>query len=98
MVKAQAANILAEVKASDPGYCKDRTAHCEAMVAKKECETNREQMIATAWGQLGICRKSCGVCEDCKGEEDVACYNSNREKLGYLIHNASELAPLDISY
>jgi hypothetical protein len=67
------------------------------MVAKNECESNREYMVATAWGQLGVCRKSCGTCEICKGESDVACYNSNREKLGYLIHNASELAPLDVS-
>ena len=69
------------------------------MVKKGECESNREYMVATAWGQLGVCRKSCGTCEECKGGEDidVACYNSNRQKLGYLIHNASELAPLSLA-
>lgn len=99
IIKNQAVNILASVKGSDPGYCSDKLSpsNCESMVARKECETNRDYMVATAWGQLGVCRKSCGTCNECKGEEDVACYNSNREKLGYLIHNPSELAPLDVS-
>jgi prolyl 4-hydroxylase len=40
----------------------------------------------------GMCRKSCGACKVCE-KDDIACYNQNRINVGFLIFNASELAP-----
>ncbi|GAX76930.1 hypothetical protein CEUSTIGMA_g4377.t1 [Chlamydomonas eustigma] len=74
----------------DPGHCSDLSSGCSSMTAEgKLCEQEKDKFIVSATG-LGICRKTCGACKDCE-EADVACFNHNREKVGYLSFNASEL-------
>ncbi|KAG2499112.1 hypothetical protein HYH03_002696 [Edaphochlamys debaryana] len=73
----------------DPGLCTDRNRKCPEWKAKGECERNPTFMKGDA-NQVGSCRKSCGVCEDCQ-EGDRACYNRNRDRQGYLVYNPEEL-------
>ncbi|KAG2446166.1 hypothetical protein HXX76_000761 [Chlamydomonas incerta] len=73
----------------DPGECTDRHKECPKWKAAGECEKNFGYMQGDA-NQVGSCRLSCGVCEDCEpGDRD--CYSRNREKQGYLVYHPEEL-------
>lgn len=73
----------------DAGRCVDRNTECANWAAKGECEKNHDFMIVGAT-DLGVCRKSCGVCEECQSG-DKACEDRNRAKVGFLVFNESEL-------
>lgn len=71
----------------DPGYCVDLDEKCAMWAAKGECESNAKYMTGLP-DSVGACRLSCKACEECS-EGDRACYNRNREALGYLVLNES---------
>ncbi|EFJ44769.1 hypothetical protein VOLCADRAFT_64430, partial [Volvox carteri f. nagariensis] len=71
------------------GLCTDRHAECPRWARAGECDNNSNYMKGDA-NQVGSCRRTCGVCEDCElGDRD--CYNRNREKQGYLVYHPEEL-------
>lgn len=73
----------------DPGLCKDYDSNCEDWAAAGECENNTEFMLGAMEG-AGACRLACGACKACE-EDDVACYNVNRDSGGYLVVEEHEL-------
>ncbi|KAG2446779.1 hypothetical protein HYH02_008339 [Chlamydomonas schloesseri] len=75
----------------DPGVCYDESPSCSEWAARGDCEKNHDFMVVNAVAP-GVCRKSCGACREC-AKDDLACYNENRVKVGFLVYNASELAP-----
>lgn len=75
----------------DPGICEDNTPACHDWAAKGECEKNKAGMIVSAVAP-GICRRSCKACTVCE-KDDVACYNANRDKIGFLVYDPKELRP-----
>eukprot|EP00983_Pelagomonas_calceolata_P098288 1158329-Pelagomonas_calceolata.AAC.23 len=67
----------------DPGICKDKNVNsCKAWADAGECEKNPIYMKGSGT-QGGMCRKSCGACEEC-AENDTECFLNNRRRLGYL--------------
>ncbi|KAG2493976.1 hypothetical protein HYH03_007903 [Edaphochlamys debaryana] len=78
----------------DPGVCYDESDSCAEWAARGDCEKNKDYMIVNAVSP-GVCRKTCGACTVC-AENDAACYNRNRENIGFLIFNSSELAPFHV--
>ncbi|GLI59753.1 hypothetical protein VaNZ11_001703 [Volvox africanus] len=75
----------------DPGVCEDENANCPDWAARGDCDKNHDFMVVNAVTP-GVCRKSCSACKVCE-KDDIACYNQNRLNVGFLIYNASELAP-----
>ena len=67
----------------DPGICDDRHHKCAEWSAAGECDNNPGYMKGSASDNVGMCRKSCKVCETCK-RGDAECYRRNREAAGYL--------------
>ncbi|GIL88965.1 hypothetical protein Vretimale_16243 [Volvox reticuliferus] len=75
----------------DPGVCYDENPNCADWAARGDCEKNHDFMVVNAVSP-GVCRKSCNACKVC-ADNDTECYNQNRLNVGFLIYNASELAP-----
>lgn len=77
----------------DAGDCEDFLADCAASKERGECEDNPLFMKGDVVGdrEMGVCRKTCGVCEPCT-PTDRNCYFRNRQKAGYLV--ADDLWPL----
>ncbi|KAF5840968.1 hypothetical protein DUNSADRAFT_14992 [Dunaliella salina] len=68
----------------DPGICRDKNLKsCKAWAEAGECEKNPNYMKGSGM-QGGMCRKSCGACEEC-AENDKECFMNNRRRLGYLV-------------
>ncbi|KAL6748389.1 hypothetical protein V8C86DRAFT_1837086 [Haematococcus lacustris] len=74
----------------DPGFCTDGSDQCPKWAAAGECERNSVFMKG---GPLvvGNCMKSCRVCTECSTPGDTTCYMRNRQAVGYLAFNQSEL-------
>ncbi|GBF92354.1 hypothetical protein Rsub_05556 [Raphidocelis subcapitata] len=68
---------------ADPGVCDNSDANCQSWADSGECSKNPGYMVGDN-GSLGACRRACGVCTVCE-PGDLACYNENRRKLGYLV-------------
>eukprot|EP01025_Chloroclados_australasicus_P011084 TRINITY_DN14802_c0_g1_i4.p1 TRINITY_DN14802_c0_g1~~TRINITY_DN14802_c0_g1_i4.p1 ORF type:complete len:286 (+),score=22.14 TRINITY_DN14802_c0_g1_i4:258-1115(+) len=66
----------------DPGICVDMHELCEGWASSGECDNNPGYMIGSS-SNLGNCRKSCRVCQECN-KDDRQCYQRNRQKEGYL--------------
>jgi len=77
--------------ALDPGVCQDVNPNCHEWAKNGDCEKNQEWMVVSAGGP-GMCRKSCGACQEC-APNDHDCYNNNRKKIGFLVFNPAELKP-----
>ncbi|GMH34305.1 hypothetical protein BSKO_02139 [Bryopsis sp. KO-2023] len=73
--------------AHDPADCYDlNPASCSRSVKLGHCESHAGAMLAkerTAFGFVGKCRKSCGICQECK-PGDLECRLKNREQSGFV--------------
>uniref|UniRef100_A0A7S0X1H1 procollagen-proline 4-dioxygenase n=1 Tax=Chlamydomonas leiostraca TaxID=1034604 RepID=A0A7S0X1H1_9CHLO len=73
----------------DPGICKDTSTHCAQWAKDDGCNKNRDYMVVSV-ASPGACRLTCGECTVC-AEGDRACYNENRRRIGYLVHDPKEI-------
>ncbi|KAL6745323.1 hypothetical protein V8C86DRAFT_2981497 [Haematococcus lacustris] len=73
----------------DPGICEDVMSQCSEYAKGDGCQRAEEYMVGGPSG-LGQCRRSCGACAVCS-PGDTACYDGNRRKAGYLVHNPAEI-------